>query len=331
MRPIRKILVAVKETRGKVPPAALKAAGIARALDAQLVLFHAIDDPLVIDVLALGNQSLEALENQARKRYLDQLEKMAAPLRRNGLEVDIAAEWDHPAHEAVVRHARRIHADLVVAERHVSRHVAPWFLRYTDWELLRQSPVPVLLVKSPRPYRSPKVLAAIDPAHAFAKQTKLDDDILKTAARVTSALRGEVHTIHAYVPTILGLDPAELADADATGRIAGDAEALAKTRLEKALRGARVKVSPRQRHLVARHAVDAIPDLARDLKCDIVVMGALSRSGFKRLVIGNTAERLLDDLPCDVLVIKPAAFATRVATRSRGPHLVTLTALSGAP
>ncbi len=57
------------------------------------------------------------------------------------------------------------------------------------------------------------------------------------------------------------------------------------------------------RHLLNQHAVNAIPKLARKIQSDIVVMGAVSRNGIKRLLIGNTAERIIDDLNCDVLVV----------------------------
>jgi universal stress protein E len=33
-------------------------------------------------------------------------------------------------------------------------------------------------------------------------------------------------------------------------------------------------------------------------------MGAISRSGLKRIFIGNTAEHTLDSLKCDLLVVK---------------------------
>jgi universal stress protein E len=329
MRPIRRILVAVKDTRAKASPAIVKAARLANAMDAHLELFHAVSDPLVVDVLALKDQSLEQLEKAEQAIHLKRLEAVAAPLRRTGLQVTTCAVWDHPAHEALVRRAHRTRADLIVAERHARRHVAPWFLRFTDFELLRQSPIPVLLIKSSNEYTSPKVLAAVDPSHAFAKTAKLDEEILRTASAVSRALRGQLHVAHAYVPGILGMTPSELSVPDATARIAGHAEALAKRRLESVLRATRnTRLSPQHRHLIARHAVDAIPQLARELDCGIVVMGALSRSGLKRLFIGNTAERLLDDLACDLLIVKPPAFASRVARKSRGPHLQALTAVS---
>ena len=41
------------------------------------------------------------------------------------------------------------------------------------------------------------------------------------------------------------------------------------------------------------------------LDASLIVMGALARSGLTRRYIGNTAARVLDHLPCDVLAIPP--------------------------
>ena len=45
--------------------------------------------------------------------------------------------------------------------------------------------------------------------------------------------------------------------------------------------------------------------------------------GIKRWLIGNTAERILDDLRCDVLIVKPTTFRNRVPRATRGVHLLT--------
>ena len=68
--------------------------------------------------------------------------------------------------------------------------------------------------------------------------------------------------------------------------------------------------------------MDVVPSMAKKLRAGIVVMGGVSRSGLKRLVIGNTAEQVLDALACDVLVLKPAEFKARVRERVRGPKLI---------
>jgi universal stress protein E len=323
--PIRRILVAVKEIRGRASPAIRKAAQIARACDAHVELFHAIAEPLAIYAMMYAAQDVQKIQDTTRARYLKRLETLAGPLRRTGLKVTTAVEWDYPAHEALVRRARQVRADLIVADQHPGRHAAPRFLRYTDWELIRHSPVPVLLVKTRGHYTAPRILAAVDPSHTFAKTARLDDAILRNGARFAAAVHGRLHVVHAFVPTLANMTPAEISAPDATARILGKAQAQAANLLDETLRAARLgKLAPGRRHLLARHPIDAIPQLARELRCDIVVMGALSRSGLKGLFIGNTAERLLDDLPCDLLVVKPLAFVTRIKAKTRGPQFVFL-------
>ncbi|MDQ2639633.1 MAG: universal stress protein [Pseudomonadota bacterium] len=327
MPPIRCILLAVKNPRQKSFPALAKAAALARALGARLELFHAISGPVAFE--AFSDDAIRKYQDQQRALHLRRLETMATPLRRSGLAVATAVEWDYPSYEAVVRHARRSRADLIVVGRHEGRHVARWLLRYSDWELLRQSPVPVLLVKKSRPYRAPAILAAVDPSHAFAKTAQLDRAILEVGAAIGGATRGALHVLHAYVPTIDDVSEAQLRLPNASQLIVDHAAKQADLRLGKALRAAGVEVKAARRHVLALHAVDAIPQVARRLSCDIVVMGAVARSGLKGLFIGNTAERLFDDLTCDLLVVKPPGFKSQVAAGIRGPELFFPTPPSG--
>jgi nucleotide-binding universal stress UspA family protein len=45
---------------------------------------------------------------------------------------------------------------------------------------------------------------------------------------------------------------------------------------------------------------------------DLVVMGTVARTGIMGLLIGNTAETILDQLDCSVLAVKPEGFLTPV-------------------
>jgi universal stress protein E len=297
MKPVRRILAGVKDPGARSLPAVEKAARLADACGAELALFHAIAVPVAADPYLYAQGGFESFERQVRDSHLEQLERIAQRLRSGGLRVRVAADWDYPVHEAIVRHASRIKADLVVAEAHAGRRLAPWLLRLTDWELLRTCPVPVLIVKTARAWRRPVVLAAIDPVHAFAKPAGLDAGILKAGAWLSRALGGALHVMHAANP---------LAGTEAQARQAFDSE----LRQAKLPRG--------RRHLVRGAPSEAIPRAARALGAAVVVMGAISRSALKRIVIGNTAERVLGDLPCDVLVVKPARFVTRVAHTRRG-------------
>ena len=81
-------------------------------------------------------------------------------------------------------------------------------------------------------------------------------------------------------------------------------------------------ISKARRHLMDGDPVRAIPKAARALRAGVVVMGAVSRSGLKRVFVGNTAERVLNTLPCDVLVVKPPGFARRIPSKPRGVRVV---------
>ncbi|MBV8495463.1 MAG: universal stress protein [Gammaproteobacteria bacterium] len=321
MRDIRRILVAVKDPSPRSLPAVAKAAQLAVAVGAHLELFHAIDTSVYADTLGMSQERLGALQREERAQYLQRLERIAARVRLHGAEVSVRAEWDYPGYEAVIREAGRFGADLIVAERHPRRHIAPGLLGLADWELLRLSPMPVLLVKRARPYHRPVILAAVDPTHAFAKPARLDDEILAAGERFGAALRGRLHVMHAYDPLragLLSVSGAPVADLEQS--VVAESQAA----FDRCLKSSGIPSS--RRHLVGLHPVDAVVATAREVRGDIVVMGAVSRSGLKRLFIGNTAEELLDRLPCDLLIVKPPRFAARVPRARRGVRLIVLQA-----
>jgi universal stress protein E len=317
MRAIRRILVAIRDPGARALPAVAKAVQLARALGAELELFHALDSQHYVDMLGMSADRARRVECDEMAEYLQRLERVAARARLHARKVSVAVEWDYPAYEAIVRRALRIGADLIVAECHAGRRIAPGLLRLADWELLRLSPVPVLLVKGTRPYHHPTLVMALDPSHAFAKPAKLDEEIVQVGRAVSAGLRGKLHAVHAYATATVGMaGPA----AAAGSRVQRAAAASARAGLDQALRS--TDIAPACRHLVAGDPTVAVRDTARRLRADIVVAGAVSRSGLKRAFIGNTAERLLDCLPCDLLIVKPEGFSSFVPRRARGARLL---------
>lgn len=328
MGTMQRILVAIKDLDAASMPAVRKAAQLAMSSGATLELFHALSQSILIDALDARRISLADYEAEQVAAAIKRLEVIAKRLRKHDVEVVCAAEWDFPPAEAVVRRALKTRADLIVAERHATRHVAGWMLAYTDWELLRQAPCAVLLVKLPRPYHRPVVMTAVDPFHEHAKPSKLDDALLETSARITEAAHGSLRIVHCVAPASMVTagwmtGPVVIADVhtDAT---------LKRARRALAAEVARHPLPSHKLAVVEGVARDAIPLAAKSLKAQIVVMGALSRSGLQRVLIGNTAEAVLDALPCDVLIVKPGKFQTKVPRKPRGAQLLALpTAMTG--
>ncbi len=329
MSDIRRILVAVKDPWAPSLPAMEKAAQLARALGAKLRLFHAKSEPLYIDVSQANGYDLPQIQRTELSRPARRLEALARRLASRGIAADSAVDWDFPAYEAVIRAARRFDADLIVADRHLTSHRFSWLLHFTDFELLRLSTVPVLLVKTAKKYRRPRILAALDPSHAFSKPVRLDREILGCASVLARALHGQLHAVNAFDPLPIGKLPTGLALAEAAQTIEAAAEKRARQTLDRTLRGANIPQS--HRHMVARHPIDAIEDVSDEIEADVVVMGAISRSGLKRLAVGNTAERVLDHLKCDVLIVKPRRFANRVPRAGRGAQIIAVSPVQATP
>jgi universal stress protein E len=329
MQPIRRILVAVKNPAARVLPAVNKAAQIAKGLHAQLTLFHDIATPLYAEALQGRGIDIASLQREVQTARREQLEKLAARLRKHGIDVDVAADWDYPPYEAIIRKAQRIAADLLVVDNHhgSGRHPARWLLAYTDWELLRLCPIPVLLVKNRRLYHRPRVLAAVDPAHTFAKPSNLDRQILRAGAQLVHALRGELHALHVFNPP-LAMMPA-MPDGPLVDLEAGreEMERAAQRKLERLVDGFDVKRS--HCHLVQGRPNEAIPATARRERSAIVAMGVVSRSGLKRFFIGNTAEFVMDAVTADILVVKPADFDSRIPRAGRGVQILSVPILPG--
>jgi universal stress protein E len=250
--------------------------------------------------------SLQRIREEIIERHKQRLENLTQPLRADDISVDLAAVWDHPLHDSVVRQALDSNASLVIKDTHHHSALSRAILTNTDWNLIRTCPVPLWLVKPGELPAAPLILAAIDPMNEHDKPAALDDDILQLSTTLATKVGGTVHAFHAYDPRI--------AFATATANayipvslplheIEQQMHEKHQKRFEEITRFHGVQESAT--HLVAGMAHEELPALSEELGADIVVMGAVTRNRWKRLLVGATAERTLEHLPCDMLVIKP--------------------------
>lgn len=316
---VRRILVALREERRPPRGALRKAAELARASGARIELFHAINEPEALDTLRRGlahGLPAKDIVDKLLQRSQRRLERLAALKDFAGLKVTGRASWDYPPHEAVIREAMATDADLIVASVQPRVAAGRLLLANTDWELIRHSPCPVLMIKSPRAWRKRPVLAAIDPFHAHDKPAALDQRILDAGRYVAGELGTRLHAFHAYMPlTIVAPAPGGHALAIAlppeTERLHGES---VKREVDRVV--AKFPIPAARRHVEMGTVQEELVRVVRQIDASIVVTGAVSRSAWRRFVIGSTAERVLDRLPSDLLIIKPRDFRTRVPRRA---------------
>jgi universal stress protein E len=320
-RYFKSILVGIESPSERRQMALGRAAKLARASGARLILFHSAFSPY-----AAGRYLYRSIVEQGIRKTVAEkraaLEKLAAPLRRKGLKVTTTAVWDYPAFEAIVRQVLRAKPDLVVAESRRRTFGARLFLTNTDWQLIRLCPAPLLFVKQARAWGKARVLAAVDPMHANAKPARLDERILEVAQALAACCSGKLDVVHAYLPLSYFIPGGygEAIPIPVEPEVEQKHVRYTKRALERSV--AVLDLPPDRLHLQTGAAHAVLPDLARQLNSDVLVMGAVSRRGLDRLIIGSTAERTIDRAPCDVLIVKPRRFRTSVPRRSSPPQLL---------
>jgi universal stress protein E len=312
MKQISKILTVIDPTTEE-QPGLRRAAWLASKTGADLELLVCYYNEYLSGDRLFDSPSLEKARDEVIQNQEKYLESLAEPLRKDGITVTTSAVWDHPLHEGIIRHAVSTGADIVVKDTHHHSAAARALLTNTDWNLIRSCPARLWLFKNPDKSTAPVFVAAIDPLNQHDKPAALDDEILQLSKMLADTLDGEVHAFHSYDPRIAvatatanAYIPVSLPFDEIEQQMHEDHQKRFKEITEFH------KVDDDRAHLVAGLTHEELPAMAESISADVVVMGAVARNRWKRLFIGATAERTLEHLPCDLLIVKPDWFKTPV-------------------
>jgi universal stress protein E len=309
-------ILAVLDPTARDQPALAKAAALARRCDAALELFICDFDPSLSGQPFFDTDRLRELREEFVSERLEFLEETADELRGGGLAVETHVHWDNPLYRGIVRRVEESAPDLVVKDTHYHTALRRTLFTNTDWSLIRTCPAPLLLAK-PAPWpAAPRILAALDPGHLGDKPAALDHDILDWAELLAARKGGELHAVHAFFPaallaatTAMAAAPLQVSGSTAAGIVAAERERVAGL-----LSGvtATHALEPGRVHLEQGSASDVLPRITESLGAALVVMGAVSRSRLQEIFLGSTAERVLDRIGSDILVVRTGDFAARL-------------------
>lgn len=232
------------------------------------------------------------------------LDGLAAAAEETGVNVRTSVSKERPEADMIVEKAKACGAKFVVKGTHYHSPSERASLVHTDWQLIRNLDCPLWFVK-PSAWRDPPVIvAAVDPTHSQDEQANLDHKIVKAGQEIAEKCKGTLVLLHTYqrleeigsrvmwkfIPEKLPVDKLDKKIRD-EHRKALDALA------------AECGVSEKAVHQLPGRTYELLPTFARANGASLVVMGALARSGLKKRIVGNTAAKVLDHLPCDVLVV----------------------------
>ena len=307
--PIRRILVAVAD--GTARRVTRRAGDLALKSDAKIELFSVVRPEL--RVVGLPNATLVQINRAIVDNRQRELDTLARGLRRRGLDVVCTVVTHDSLSESIEYRLHEAPADIVAIEAHKHRLLARWFLLHSDYDLIRHCPVPLLIVKGVRRASSGPILAAIDPWHHNDKPASLDRRIVDAGRTMAQLQHVSLHSVHAYQPLMDFVTGSAFAPVAIPVSARDEVALTAMTRRHFKAFNTAHRIAPRQSHLEMGDPMYVLPTVARSIKAQMVVMGAIARSRIDRLFLGSTAEQVLDALPCDVLIVKPKTSGQRSA------------------
>ncbi|PKD40238.1 universal stress protein [Methylomonas sp. Kb3] len=283
---------------------------------ARLTFLQVVEQPRLGALLELYTP--EQIDNQLREQERQKLEALLLGYSSVN-PVDVQIRVGSPFIE-IVRQTLDGDHDLVIKLAAGDHGIHDHLFGSTDMHLLRKCPRPVWLMRSEETNNYAKIMAAVDfdPWSADVADEGLNRRILELASSVALADFAELHLVHVW-DSMLSAWAGEIPSKTVEMQIEAE-----RARYQAGLDGLAAKLrhwigdeaynylSPRL-HLVRGSARDDIPALAARLDVNLLVMGTVARTGIKGLIIGNTAEVILNGIHCSVLAVKPDGFVSPLA------------------
>jgi len=239
-------------------------------------------------------------------------QQFVAAVQQAGIQVNSKTLYGIPFIK-IIQEVLRSQHDLVMITAEGRGGLRETLFGNTTMHLMRKCPCPVWVIKPGQPRQFGRILAAVDLVQDDKDRTALNTKIIELATSLARLGQSELLIIHAwrmYGESILrGRGGFSTEEIESLLRETHDEHRLWLIELlqQHPLEDLKYKV-----YLLNGEAGALIPELAQAKAIDLIVMGTVSRAGIAGLLIGNTAEKVLHQVDCSMLTIKPEGFITPV-------------------
>ena len=243
----------------------------ARSSSAELRLYACVPPP---NLSAHDRTALAAAEQARCEAWIG---GFAGAAHERGVPVSVEVEISDDWRAAIVDAAQRFGADLIVKATNRHTTFERRLQKTSDWMLLRRARCPILFVKRDTSSVPKNLVAAVDLQNRSPAHQALTAEIVRHAQGIAAVTGATLHAVNAYRDPLHFVDPQDLA------RTVGTVRQLA--------HGA--EMSP---EALLLQVIGALED-------PVVVIGSTPHRSLAGRALGNTAERILDRAPVDVLVV----------------------------
>lgn len=277
----------------------------ARKTGGRLTLFSALDVP---HDGPLSADERSRVLGEAERAGLQSLERLVAYARQQGVEAETRLVHGK-AWVEIVRQAVRHRHDLIIAGP--AERLTPWrfLLGSTVMKVVHHCPCPVWVAKPRHETRPQNILIANDLGEA-------SEEILRVGLSAASLVQGKVYLLHVVDDPLARVRGVGLIKESSFRYVEAARIHAERVLAEQLARSGEPAAAEVELHVVkgSRLADAAILEFVDQHRIDLLVMGTVSRSGPRAVLVGNTAERLLPYVSCSLLAVKPKGFASPIVT-----------------
>lgn len=241
----------------------------------------------------------QAKDNMLRQQHLF-LQELAEPLQEQGIRCSVQVIWHKHPLDAVKEAHLRHPFDLLIKTTEYQNLLQRAFFTHTDWELIRALKIPVLLCKGNKWTEKMSTVVCVDPSHdAEAEGRGRDDRLIKIGQATQQITMGELHLLHVYDPSpvLLHSEQPSLNH----GLMMEELQQAHEQQFQQLAK--RYQINEPYCHLEIGNVNEVIPEAVYTQGYGMVIMGAHSRHGLESFILGHTAERVLDRMTVDVLIV----------------------------
>lgn len=303
MKQFNKILVAT-DTRREDQTIVDAAAAFAKPYGASITIVDVVPD--------LGWHTIRALKDFERLRNFllqvanEKLASLAEGIRRQGISVETRL-FEGKTSINIVREIVRGEHDLLFAVGKGQDSRRRGFFGQTAKQLLRNCPCPLWLIPPGSQPKIEHILACVDTSSEDSIDTELNEKIYTLASAISEQRGAQLSLLHAWRMIDEPVLSARLKPQTVEELI--EAERAYRNRLlNRFVKQFRPSIPDHCVHIIEEAPPDAVSEFVAERKVDLVVMGTVGRSGLSGLIIGNTAEKILEKIECSVLAVKPNSF-----------------------
>ena len=228
------------------------------------------------------------------------LEELVAPYKEEGLDITLKVVWHNRPSESILQEIEQGGHDLVIKSAHQHSLLESFIFTPLDWQLIRKCHVPLLLVKEHEWPANGNVLVALNFSNE-PDQVALNKKLFREGSQVARLVKSNLHLVNAVPATTVNI---ALEVPGFTPELYNEAIRQHHVSMMEAF-AAEHHVLPAHTHVLDGLPEDVLPELAEKLDAQLVMLGSVGRTGWSAALIGNTAEQVVDNIHCDLLVVQP--------------------------